>query len=131
MQSDNKCNREENGKAIALKKQDVTRINPDYYIVKSQTTLRQYNIIKADEKWICSCPDHQFRKVCCKHIHAVEFSIKIREEVKSKTDLTIKPIMVNECLYCHAGNIKKFEVRHNKSGDIQRFICIVCKKTFV
>jgi transposase-like protein len=122
--------REIKGKEIALKKQDVTRINPDYYIVKSQTTLRQYNVIKANEKWICSCPDHTFRHICCKHIHAVEFSIKIREQVQSKTNLEIQPIVVSECLFCHSNNIKKFGVRKNKSGNIQRFVCSDCSKTF-
>lgn len=121
--------REEKGKQIA-QKQDVTRIRSDYYIVKSQTTLRQYNVVKIDDSWKCSCPDHTFRHICCKHIHAVEFSIKIREEVKSKTNLDIKPITISDCLYCHSGKIKKFGLRHNKSGNIQRFVCSDCSKTF-
>lgn len=122
-------NREEKGKEIALKKQSVTRINPDYYIVKSQTTLRQYNVVKLGDSWKCSCPDHSFRHVCCKHIHAVEFSIKLREQVQP-SNLDIKPVNVSECLYCHSSNIKKFGIRKNKSGNIQRFLCCDCNKTF-
>lgn len=121
--------REEKGKIIA-QKQDVTRIESDYYIVKSQTTLRQYNVVKIGDAWKCTCPDHTYRQVCCKHIHAVEFSIKIREEVKAKTNQDIKTITVNDCLFCHSGNIKKFGIRKNKSGDIQRFVCSDCSKTF-
>lgn len=122
--------REEKGKEIALKDQNVTRVRFDYYVVKSQTTLRQYNVVKINEKWVCSCPDHTYRKVCCKHIHAVEFSIRIREQVEARGSLEIKAITVNECLYCHSANIKKFGIRKNKSGNIQRFICSDCKKTF-
>lgn len=121
--------REEKGKLIATK-HDVTRIESDYYVVKSQTTNRQYNVVKVGDSWKCNCPDHTFRHVCCKHIHAVEFSIKIREEVKAKANLDIKSVNVNECLYCHGVNIKKFGIRKNKSGNIQRFVCSDCSKTF-
>lgn len=121
--------REEKGKLIALR-QDVTRIRPDYYIVKSQTTLKQYNVTRMLDSWKCTCPDHTYRNVCCKHIHAVEFSIKIREQVQPKQNLNIEQITVNDCQFCHSQNIKKFGIRHNKSGDIQRFVCSDCSKTF-
>ncbi|MGH9626129.1 MAG: SWIM zinc finger family protein [Bryobacteraceae bacterium] len=31
--------------------------------------------LKGDEP-TCSCPDHETRRVKCKHIHAVEYSIR-------------------------------------------------------
>ncbi len=31
--------------------------------------------VQGDEP-ICSCPDHETRRVKCKHIHAVEYSIR-------------------------------------------------------
>jgi len=122
-------NRKEKGKHIALR-HDLIRIRDDYYHVKSQTTNREYDVFKAGDKWNCNCPDHKFRNVCCKHIHAVEFSIKLRQEVREKNKVTISPITVSDCLFCHSVKIKKYGLRHNKYGDIQRFVCVDCHRTF-
>lgn len=121
--------REIKGKQIALR-HDLIRIRDDFYHVKSQTTNREYDVIKTGDSWHCSCPDHKFRKTCCKHIHAIEFSIKMREEVREKNKVVMKPITISDCLFCHSINIKKFGIRHNKSGNIQRFVCRDCSKTF-
>jgi putative transposase len=122
-------NREEKGKEIALKS-DLIRVSDYHYHVHSQTTNRNYDVIKVGQNWTCSCPDHTFRHICCKHIHAVEFSFKIREEVREKNKITISPINVTSCLFCKSDNIKKFGIRHNKNYDLQRYACSDCKKTF-
>lgn len=121
--------REEKGKEIA-KRHDLIRIRDGYYKVHSQTTKREYNVVKCGESWQCDCPDHIFRHVCCKHIHAVEFSLKIREEVRERTKTVIAPITITKCRFCQSDNLIKFGIRHNKSGDIQRFSCEDCHKTF-
>lgn len=120
--------REEKGKEIAIR-HDLIRINDYTYHVKSQTTKREYDVIKTDA-WHCSCPDHTFRHVCCKHIHAVEFSLKMREEVREKNKVTISPIKIDSCVFCKSENLIKFGIRRNKSGNIQRFSCRDCHKTF-
>lgn len=121
--------REIKGKEIALR-HDLKRINDSLYHVKSQTTQKNYNVVRIGDKFVCDCSDHTFRKVCCKHIHAVEFSIKIREEVKEKTKITIQPVTIDSCLFCKSKEIKKYGIRHNKNYDIQRFVCQSCHKTF-
>ena len=121
--------RQEKGREIALKS-DLLRLSDYHYHVHSQTTKRNYDVVKVGTKWTCSCPDYTFRHVCCKHIHAVEFSIELRREVRQQNKVTILPITVNSCSFCHSQNIQKAGIRHNKSGDIQRFLCIDCKKTF-
>ncbi|MGI0093444.1 MAG: SWIM zinc finger family protein, partial [Nitrosotalea sp.] len=83
--------REEKGKEIALKS-DLIRVSDYHYHVHSQTTKRDYDVIKIGTNWVCNCPDHTYRKICCKHIHAVEFSLKIRQEVREKNKVTIQPI---------------------------------------
>ncbi len=65
-----------------------------------------------------------------KHIHGVELSIKIREQVIEKNKVTIQPVNIDSCLFCKSQNIKKFGIRHNKNYDIQRFVCSDCHKTF-
>ena len=61
--------REQKGKEIALKS-DLIRVSDYHYHVHSQTTFRDYDVVKLDGKWTCSCPDHRYRnRICCKHIH--------------------------------------------------------------
>ena len=120
--------REEKGKEIA-KRHDLIRVRDGFYKVHSQTTKREYNVVKVNT-WQCDCPDHIFRHVCCKHIHAVEFSLKLRDEVREKTKTVLSPISVTTCLFCKSDNLIRFGVRHNKSGDIQRLSCEDCHKTF-
>ena len=122
-------NREQKGKEIALKS-DLIRVSDYHYHVNSQTTKRDYDVIKVGTNWTCNCPDHTFRKICCKHIHAVEFSLKIRQEVREKNKITIQPITIDSCLFCKSKEIKKYGLRHNKNYDIQRFVCQSCHKTF-
>jgi len=58
----------------------------------------------------------------------VEFSLDLREQVKK--NILIQPVTVSDCLFCHSTNHKKNGIRHNKSGDIQRFKCLDCHRTF-
>ncbi|MXX21417.1 MAG: SWIM zinc finger family protein [Cenarchaeum sp. SB0661_bin_35] len=74
--------REERGQAIAQRKNQIHRIDNTNYQVNSQSSNKQYDIISIEYGWTCSCPDHRFRHVCCKHIHAVEISRKMREAVQ-------------------------------------------------
>ena len=121
--------REEKGKQIALKS-DLIRVSDYHYHVHSQTTNRDYDVIKTDNFWHCTCPDHKFRKVCCKHIHAIEYSIKVREEVRQQNKITISPISTTSCITCHSDKIVKDGLRHNKKGDIQKWFCKNCNSYF-
>ena len=85
--------------------------------------------IKTLKSWICSCPDYLYRNAICKHIFAVQISFNLRQEVK-KTSLVLEPISVSKCQFCGSDKIKALCLRHNKSGDIQRFICADCQRTF-
>lgn len=87
-------------------------------------------MIKTDSIWHCSCHDHYYRHKCCKHIHAVEFSLKVREEVRKEKAVIIEPVNPSRCVQCQSENIVKHGIRHNKSGDIQRFSCKNCHRRF-
>ncbi|MDE1819079.1 MAG: DDE-type integrase/transposase/recombinase [Thaumarchaeota archaeon] len=100
------------------------------YKVKSQSSNKEYSVVSTEAGWNCSCPDHTFRHICCKHIHAVEFSLTIRKTVEKQT-VTIEPINVSSCPQCKSDNIVKHGIRHNKHIDIQRFSCKDCKNRFV
>ena len=51
---------------------DIVQINSSSFFVKSQTGSSGYSVTLAGQSWICDCPDHKYRQVECKHIHAVK-----------------------------------------------------------
>jgi putative transposase len=120
--------RQERGRAIMERGNQISRIEDNFYTVLSQSGNGEYAISKVDGEWVCECPDNKYRNVKCKHIHAIDFSQKLKKEVKK--NVIIQEVTISKCVYCHSPNIKKFGVRHNKSGDIQRFVCETCRKTF-
>jgi putative transposase len=122
--------RQEKGKEIAEKGNQIRRINESTYSVRSQTRHINYTVVKTNSGFVCNCPDHTFRKICCKHIHSVEISITLREQVRKETQVIISPINIQSCQFCKSDNLKKSGIRHNKSGDIQRLSCKDCHKSF-
>jgi len=121
--------REQRGLEIAKNKESqIVRIDPATYEVVSQSGNGKYAVCLSEHEWRCECPDHRFRGVKCKHIFAVLFSLRMREQVGK--NLVIEEVTVSNCVFCHSSNIKKFGVRKNKSGDIQRFLCMDCERTF-
>lgn len=123
--------REEKGKTISEKHEQVKRLDENHYSVQSQTTQHKwYDVVAMESGWVCNCADHTFRHLCCKHIHAVEFSIKLRKEVLEKNQTKIEEMVCDRCIQCQSTNIVKHGIRHNKYGDIQRLSCKDCKKRF-
>ena len=120
--------RKEKGRQIAQTKDSIQRIDEHTYKVKSQSRNKQHDVISLELGWSCSCEDHYFKKICCKHIHAVEISLSIRKQVKSK--IIIKEINIDCCKFCNSNNITKKGVRHNKNYDVQQFKCKECKRRF-
>ncbi|MBI5146470.1 MAG: DDE-type integrase/transposase/recombinase [Thaumarchaeota archaeon] len=106
-------------------------MDDNHYRVQSQTTNQKwYDVVSTESGWSCNCPDHTYRQVCCKHIHAVEFSVKLRKEVLEKTQTVIEQVSCNECPDCQGVNFVKHGIRHNKNYDLQRYFCNDCNKWF-
>ena len=104
------------------------------YRVHSQHGDWFYTVTPIESGWSCSCPDFIQRGVLsCKHIFAVQFSRNIRETVQTerqKREVVIEQFNATVCLSCGSPSLKRFGLRHNVSGDIQRFRCLACSKTF-
>ena len=98
------------------------------YRVKSQSSHGVYTVVKKEGVWACSCPDHTYREVKCKHIWAVEFSGKLRAVIIKPT--VIEPINIHACIYCRSDHLIKWGIRHNKYGNIQKFSCKACGRYF-
>jgi transposase-like protein len=120
--------REQKGLVIANKLDEIRRIDGNNYKVKSQSHDGEYDVSKNLSGWSCSCPDYVYRKMRCKHIYAVEFSVSLRAEVAIRK---IEPIdNLTECIFCGSSNIVKDGVRKNKAGQIQKFYCRDCNRYF-
>jgi transposase-like protein len=123
--------REERGKAIAEKPHQIQRLGERFYKVASQNGHGMYNVAKARMNqtigWVCDCPDFTYRQVKCKHVWAVEISVKLREVIQPRV---IEPVEINTCLYCKSDKIVRDGLRHNKYGDIQIWNCKTCGRYF-
>jgi putative transposase len=120
--------RESRGLEIAQANSQVQRIEDNFYTVKSQSGNGEYAIYQVDGEWHCECPDHTYRHTKCKHLYALDFSLKVKAEVKAT--MVIKSLSTASCVYCHSENIIKDAIRHNKKYDIQRYLCKACGKRF-
>jgi hypothetical protein len=59
------------GKDIVNMKNQIHELDKFQYRVKSQSTCEEYEVISTELGWICSCADHKFRGVFCKHLYAI------------------------------------------------------------
>lgn len=121
--------RKESGKQIAERPDQIKRINDNWYQVRAQSLDYEswYDVISTESGLVCDCPDHQWRKVKCKHIHAVEFSLQIRKQVQP---VIINQVETNHCKFCNSTNIIKKGLRKNKTYSLQVFQCKTCNKKF-
>lgn len=62
----------------------ILRINDNHFQMKSLATNRIYDIMSKLHKWSCTCPDHKFRFVECKHIKAIKISIDLKQEIRKR-----------------------------------------------
>jgi transposase-like protein len=120
--------REEKGKRIASKKDAIKRLNETTYRVRSQSGNGMYHVEKTDIGWKCDCPDHKWRGLICKHIWAVKISFGMREQARPK--MILEPVVAVKCPDCSSTTHRKDGVRHNKSGDLQKYKCLDCGKFF-
>jgi putative transposase len=119
--------RQEQGRIISEMNGSVNRISEKSYIVNSQSGNGSYNVNANELGWNCSCPDHVYRGVKCKHVYAVELSFAIRKQVEVTR---IEPLSISNCIFCKSANIVKDGIRHNKHGDIQKYNCRNCNHYF-
>ena len=84
---------------IAEKSNQIQRMDERFYKVASQNGHGMYDVIRKENgAWICNCLDHIYRQIRCKHIIAVEVSLKLREHVQARV---IEPITdIHACIFC-------------------------------
>ena len=121
--------REGRGRAIAEDGNSIHRIDDRTYTVRSQSCPgRAYDVVQTERGLTCTCPDHTYSNVCCKHIHAVAISRRMREAVCSET--VIRAPDLGRCKHCGSGNVVKHGMKKLKRGPVQRFKCADCLRHF-
>jgi putative transposase len=120
--------REQKGQTMAMIKGQVKRLDEHSYKVISQSSNNEYDVLNTELGFICSCSDHVYRGVKCKHMYAVEFSLQLRKKIEST--VIIQPLDTLSCQFCGSTNFIKDAIRHNKHGDLQRYLCRDCGKRF-
>ena len=78
--------REQRGKLIAQKYR--IRRTDKCYEVPSQFNKGKYLVKVRYDKKECNCPDYELRKCKCKHIHAVEYTLKEEIDKEGNTVIT-------------------------------------------
>ncbi len=109
------------------------QLSQDHFEIPSSKGNVTYIVSKYAHKWQCTCPDHQFRHVSCKHIHAVtlwqRLTDKLQEEQENKIVAHEEPILENEltCKFCGSAHI----IKYGKANEKQVYKCKVCARKFV
>src|SRR3989304_8762247 len=115
--------RELRGLAILAIGNQVKRIDSSTYRVRSQSGNGLYSVARKGLEWTCECPDFIYRHVVCKHIHAVQFSLNLRQRVTSE-NLGFDNVCTEEisvCKFCGSTSIMKRGFRKKKGNRVQRF----------
>lgn len=109
------------GFEIVKKGEKILEVADNVFSVPSQSKNDNYVVVKSEEKWLCTCPDHKYREVECKHIHAVRFWLALKGKLEAEA------IEVAECKWCSSKNV----IRYGKEAEKQVFKCNDCNRKFV
>lgn len=133
--------RELRGLAILSQPDTIIPTGKNQWDVRSQTKDEYYTVTKTFVKcrsskhihdWSCTCPDHTTRDVICKHIYAVQFSLKLKTDIEvHSTEQQIQRVNpVISCPYCKSENVISRGKRKNQRGEVQVYGCKDCQRRF-
>ena len=117
------------GYAIISKGDVPKKIDGKTFTIPSQNGNGEYTVTIGN-KWKCTCPDFESRKMNCKHIHAVKFYLDFNKKVKIKNQGVVKK--KPNCPYCNCEETIGWNKRQTMNGAVkQRYRCKGCKRTFI
>jgi transposase len=123
--------RKQRGMEIAA----LARIDKDNgaYLVPSVTSPRKtkYRVSLDGDKFSCTCPDFETRGCRCKHVYAVEYTLKREQSVTVESDgsATItETVTVTKTRKTYPQNWPAYnEAQQNEKRDFQRLLHDLCK----
>jgi len=112
------------------------------YIVPSQSDPNKKYQVTHFDSYSCNCKDFEMtckeKGLYCKHIKAILLFEKLKNHyeieatpIKQEIELILEKPNEHCCPYCNSQHLIKRGIRHDKTGDKQRFSCKDCKKRFV
>jgi transposase-like protein len=121
------------GYAIIAKGDEPKPVSDIVFRVPSQSGNGKYVITKEGEMWKCTCPDHFYRKIDCKHIQAVKMFHSMQEKLKeaSQFDMPKTVIESTNCKFCSSVEVVKSGSKNTKTGKKQLYLCKNCGKRFI
>lgn len=136
--------RELRGLAILSQPDTIIQTGKNEWDVRSQSKDAYYTVVRSYPKdrkermrssgtWTCSCPDFVTRNLPCKHIHAVQFSLKLKGEIEEQSPVARVEELEQKvtCPICKSNNAVKWGTRKTSFGSVQRFACRDCDHKFV
>jgi len=108
------------------------KIAEDRFEISSQTNGNVYTVSRYANKWVCNCPDFEFRHVTCKHIHAVTLWLRLSEKLDNERskDRDTSPKVATDnitCKFCGSSQV----IKYGKANNKQVFKCRSCARKFV
>ena len=116
----------ENAKLLADKQ--ICWLEKDTYLVPSQTYEKKYVVRNEGFRWVCTCPDNQYRRHHCKHIEAVKIWLDQTQAIEPK----VRELVINQkCPFCQSDKFIKYGQRKTQFKQKQRYLCKSCDGRFV
>ena len=112
--------REQRGLQLA-KAAKISRKKSGVWSVPSQSGGSRYNVELDGDSPSCTCPDHEFRGEKCKHIYAVEYTVK-RETAPDGTTTVTETVKVTYGQNWSAYNAAKIEEK-TKFAELLADLC--------
>ena len=123
--------RKQQAKTMLETPNTVMQTSTNTFKVKSMTTPGKYYVVpRTCQKLVCECPDNQYHKSDCKHIHVILNIIKQNRCYVNNEFKIMERSKLNLCKYCSSGNIRKRGFRTNKYGKLQKYQCLECTRLF-
>lgn len=111
------------GYTIISRGDKITEIGDNVFSVPSQSGNGNYVVMGSKEGWVCTCPDFKYRKLICKHIHAVRFWLTLKKRLLEES----KHVTLPDCKWCSSNQV----IRYGREARKQVYKCKTCNRKFV
>jgi transposase-like protein len=105
----------------------VLRVREKHYKIETEKDKTPQTVRWLDTGLHCTCPNYVFKGKACEHIRRIRITLGMRDLARPE-DVSYDNI--RECAYCNSTDIRAHSLRHNVSGDVQRYLCHNCGKKF-
>jgi putative transposase len=103
----------------------IRSAGPSHWTVCSQSKPGVFHhVMQQGPRWTCSCPFFAASSMTCVHVLSVRYKNGLQESSPMPTTTT------QGCPFCRSVDLTAKGIRHNKSGDVQRFYCKSCGRRF-